>query len=250
MSDETERWRRLQDVFDTAVALAPAEQGAYLDEACAGDAELRRQADALIASSRDPIDLADEVQRIAQTGTLHHRAARARALGPYRIVRELGQGGMGRVYLAVRDDEQFQRRVAVKVAHAGPGSGPALPVPQRAPDPGRPGPSEHRAPAGRRDDRGRAALFRHGVRRRRDDRPLLRRAGRLPIADAAALFRAVCAAVQYAHQNLVVHRDLKPANILVTAEGTPKLLDFGIAKLLKPELRPGAGRSPRRCAAS
>ena len=155
--------------------------------------------------------------------------------GPYRIVSELGQGGMGRVFLALRDDDQFQRRVAIKIAHAA-----------QAPDMLSRFRSERQILAAL-DHPNMARLLDGGttedgvpylVLEYVEGEPIDRYcdAQQLPVQERLQLFRTVCGAVQYAHQNLVVHRDLKPANVLVTPDGTPKLLDFGIAKLLKPEL--------------
>lgn len=155
-------------------------------------------------------------------------------LGPYRLLEEIGAGGMSRVYLAERDDEQFHRRVAIKLIDRGPD---ALEIVRRF-----------------RTERQILANFEHPHIARlfdggetADRRPyfvlehidgvaidLYCRHQRLSLHERLELFLAVASAVSYAHQNLIVHRDLKPTNILVTAEGVPKLLDFGIAKILKP----------------
>jgi serine/threonine-protein kinase len=231
---DSERWRRLQEAFHGAVGLDDPERAAFLDELCAGDPELRREAEALIASSRDAPDLVDEVQRAASAAFSAEPSLGAR-LGPYRIVREVGEGGMGRVFLALRDDDQFQRRVAVKVAHAA--QAPELLSRFRSERQilaGLDHPNVARLLDGGTTEQGVPYLVLEYVEGESIDRYCDSR--QMPLAERLRLFCTVCAAVQYAHQNLVVHRDLKPANILVAPDGTPKLLDFGIAKLLKPEL--------------
>ena len=159
------------------------------------------------------------------------------AVGPYRILRKLGQGGMGEVFLAVREDE-FQRRVVVKVVR------PDLENPdllrrlraERQILAGLDHPHiAHLYDGGSTDD-GRPYFVMEYV----EGVPIVRYCdeNQLSVDERVTLFRKVCSAVQYAHQNLVVHRDLKPSNILVTADGEPKLLDFGIAKLLNPAAGP------------
>ena len=159
-----------------------------------------------------------------------------RRIGPYRLVRRIGRGGMGTVYLAIRDDEAFQRRVAVKVLKRGMDSDAIV----------RRFRTERQILAGLSHPNI-AALLDGGTTP--DGLPYLAmeyiegqpigdfcESGHLDTSARLRLFRDVCSAVQYAHQNLVIHRDIKPQNVLVTGDGTPKLLDFGIAKLLNPEL--------------
>jgi eukaryotic-like serine/threonine-protein kinase len=228
-----ERWQRLQEIFHAAAALPPGQRGAYLAEACAGDPELQREVEALLASSGDAESLGEEIRQAASDAV---EAARAgMRFGPYRVVRELGRGGMGRVYLARRDDDQFHRRVAIKVANDAQGPDDlarfraerqilaALDHPNIA-----------RLLDGGTTEGGVPYLVLEYVEGEPIDAYCDAR--ELPIGERIRLFRMVCLAVQHAHQSLVVHRDLKPANILVGPDGTPKLLDFGIAKLLKPEL--------------
>ena len=157
-------------------------------------------------------------------------------LGPYRLIREIGHGGMGTVYLGVRDDDAFQKRVAIKVLKRGMDTDSIV---RRF--------RHERQILASLEHPFIASLLDGGSTP--DGRPYFAmefvegqpivdycETQRLDTTARLALFRHVCTAVQYAHQNLVIHRDLKPANVLVTADGTPKLLDFGIAKLLNPEL--------------
>jgi serine/threonine protein kinase/Tfp pilus assembly protein PilF len=229
-----ERWERLQEIFHGAAEIDPRHRAAYLDEACAGDPALREEVEGLLAASGEAEGLAAEVRGLTAAALAGARLVGTH-LGPYRLVKELGQGGMGRVYLARRDDDQFQRRVAVKIADTA-----------QAPEVEERFRSERQILAAL-DHPNIARLLDGGttaegvpylVLEYVEGEPIDRYCDvrQLDIGERLAIFRAVCSAVHYAHQNLVVHRDLKPSNVLVTAEGVPKLLDFGIAKLLKPEL--------------
>ena len=157
-------------------------------------------------------------------------------LGPYRLIREIGHGGMGTVYLGVRDDDAFQKRVAIKVLKRGMDTDSI--VRRFRHERQILASLEHPFIASLLDGGstpdGRPYFAMEYV----DGQPIVDYCdtNRLDTPARLALFRHVCAAVQYAHQNLVIHRDIKPANVLVMADGTPKLLDFGIAKLLNPEL--------------
>jgi eukaryotic-like serine/threonine-protein kinase len=157
-------------------------------------------------------------------------------LGPYRLIREIGHGGMGTVYLGVRDDDAYQKRVAIKVLKRGMDTESIV---RRFRNERQILASlEHPFIAGLLDGGstpdGRPYFAMEYV----EGQPIVDYCDthRLDTAARLKLFRHVCTAVQYAHQNLVIHRDIKPANVLVIADGTPKLLDFGIAKLLNPEL--------------
>ncbi len=164
-----------------------------------------------------------------------------RRLGPYRLIRELGRGGMGQVYLAVRADTEYHKRVAIKVIRAGLGGDNVI---QRFR-------LERQILAGM-EHPGIARLLDGGATE--DGSPYFALEyvegqaidtyadeNRLSTTARLRLFRSVCTAVEYAHRNLVVHRDIKPGNILVTADGSPKLLDFGLAKLLNAEMSGLAG---------
>ena len=153
-------------------------------------------------------------------------------MGPYRIVRPLGRGGMGAVYLAVRDDDQFHKEVAIKTLKFELEGGSAV---SRF--------RHERQILAHLEHPNIARLLDGGATEQGTPYIVLEYVAGVPIADwcekqrlsieqRLRLFRQVCDAVQYAHQHLIVHRDIKPGNILVTADGAPKLLDFGIAKLL------------------
>ena len=219
-----ERFRQLASIFEEAVSLPPgAQRDAFLDAKCGSDTELRAEIIALLDSD------ATVRQRPSSAPT------RLPRFGIYQARELLGAGGMGAVYLATREDGEIRQRVAIK-AIASPYSSPLLEERLRSE---RQILAELYHPniaaflgAGRTDD-GFSYLVMEYVDGERIDRWCDSR--KLSIRERLHLFLKVCAAVSFAHQRLVVHRDLKPANVLVTPEGEPKLLDFGIARTLAGE---------------
>ncbi|HEY2018666.1 MAG TPA: protein kinase [Bryobacteraceae bacterium] len=217
------QWKRVEELFDAALSEPVEARPAWLAERC-----------------RDAPGLAEEVQSLLDSYEEQERlhppapAAVNRRYGPYQVERSIGQGGMGAVYLAHRADGQFDQRVAIKVVarHAFGDLFLERFRLERQILASLDHPGISRLLDGGVAGDGALYLAMEYVEGTRIDlycekRTLDRRA-------RLRLFQAVCAAVQYAHRNLVVHRDLKPDNILVREDGTPKLLDFGTAKLLTP----------------
>ncbi len=237
---EPERWRRVQEIFAATAELPSAERDAFLSDQADGDDELRSEVETLLSADSESKKFLEQpalpgrISQILADGPTDKVEGR---IGPYRLLRKLGEGGMSRVDLAVRDDG-FQRLVALKVIRRGLKSDDLL----------------HRFRTERQilaglDHPNIAKLLDGGSTE--DDLPYFVMEhidgipvdeycdrDRLTVFQRLQIFLDICAALQYAHQNLVVHRDIKPSNILVTADGTAKLLDFGIAKLLKPEQFP------------
>jgi eukaryotic-like serine/threonine-protein kinase len=225
---DRERRRRIEALFDGALEHETDEREAFLAAESGGDDSLLAGARALLAAHA----LAEHVF----AGPANEPAVFTRPIGVYRVIREIGRGGMGTVYLAERADGQYRRRVAIKLIATSNADDPlhqrflaerqilaALDHPHIA-----------RLLDGGLTDDGRPYLVLEYV----DGVPITEYCDRhrLGIDDRIRLFLDVCDAVQHAHQNLVIHRDLKPGNILVTPAAQLKLLDFGIAKLLNPAL--------------
>ncbi|MDT4955590.1 MAG: eukaryotic-like serine/threonine-protein kinase [Acidobacteriota bacterium] len=236
-----ERWKRVEEVFESALEHAPEERSAYLAQVCAGDESLRRQVETLIVSYKRAENFI-EVPALAASSTSDTliddspTSFIGRRVGSYKIVREIGRGGMGSVYLAVRADDEYQKRVAVKLIKRGMDTDFII---RRF--------RNERQILASLDHTYIARLLDGGttedglpffVMEYVEGQPIHHYCDmqKLSVAERLQLFRKVCAAVHYAHQNLIIHRDLKPGNILVAGDGTPKLLDFGIAKILNPEI--------------
>jgi serine/threonine protein kinase/tetratricopeptide (TPR) repeat protein len=230
---DPDRFARLQELFHGAQALPTGERRAYLEATSGGDRALVDEVLLLLASGEEDADNLAEDVRVAASALARDTGAGKR-IGPYRVLRELGEGGMGVVYLAVRDDDAYRKRVAIKVASGTANREEARFVRERQIL----ATLEHSGIArlldGGSTESGRPYLVMEYVEGEPIDLYCDRR--RLTIAARLELFRLVCQAVHHAHQGLVVHRDIKPSNILVTASGQPKLLDFGIARLLAPDL--------------
>jgi eukaryotic-like serine/threonine-protein kinase len=234
------RFALAKDLFLATVDLTPEERRAALSRRCGDDPELRRDVESLFAASSggDYLELGPCAGLV---GDAEHglpgaeRSWEGQRIGPYRVVRLIASGGMGCVFLAERADQAYEGRVALKVVGDGMDRGLILArfrtERQILADLNHP--NIARLLDGGTTDEGLPYLVMEYV----DGENLLDFADsrRLTIAQRLRLFTTVCSAVQYAHSHLVVHRDLKPGNILVTGDGVPKLLDFGIAKLLQPE---------------
>ncbi len=232
---EPTHWERLQELFSRAADLTDEEQNAFIAREVGDDEQLREELAKLLeadrGSSRAPLTNAVGAA-IERTTRDRRKALLGQVVNNYRLVSILGHGGTGTVYLAERADRQYSAQVAVKIIDGATVHG----------DLGQRFRAERQilaslnhaniarlVDAGETDD-GQPYLIMEYVHGEPLDKYCDGR--RLDVRARLNLFLQICSAVQYAHQNLIVHRDLKPANILVTAEGSPKLLDFGIAKLL------------------
>jgi serine/threonine protein kinase len=231
---DSQRWHEVDRVFAEALDRPLAERTAFLDAACAGNPALRQEVERLLAADREGSGFLESPPAGLLGQALGDREEGG-SLGPYRLLRRIGSGGMGTVYLARREDEHYQRDVAVKVLRSGLASTGAFHrfLAERQILAHLEHPNIARLYDGGSTEDGRPYLVMELVEGMPVDEYCDRR--RLAVDQRLVLFQKVCAAVQYAHQNLLVHRDLKPGNILITPEGEPKLLDFGIAKRLAPE---------------
>ncbi len=233
------RWERVQDLFHHASTLVEPERSSFLESACGDDADLLREVQAMLAADADTPSILD---RSIDEIVAHILAAPADSIpeqqfGPYRILKLLGEGGMGVVYLAERDDLGTQ--VAVKIlrdAWISPARRERFASEQRTL-----AQLNHPLIARLYD----AATLDDGtpwfVMEYVDGVPLTQycREHACTIDERLHLFRSVCEAVQHAHANAVIHRDLKPSNILVKSDGSVRLLDFGIAQTTR-EPRPAS----------
>jgi eukaryotic-like serine/threonine-protein kinase len=227
----TERWRRIEALFAEAAALPAAERAPHLRRRCGGDEDLRREVESLLAADAAAGDFLEQ-PAVAPAAAPPPPSAVGRRIGPYAVERHLGAGGMSTVYLAVRADEEYRRQVAIKVFGYGADRADLVERfrAERQILASLDHPNIARLLDGGTTEDGLPYLVMEYVEGLPIDRYC--EEGGLGLDERIDLFRQVCAAVQYAHQNLVVHRDIKPSNILVTADGVPHLLDFGIAKLL------------------
>jgi len=250
-----ERWRRIEDILDVALGQDPTDWNAVLDEQCEGDTVLRREVESLLRQSDKAVGFLAEPPAAVAAAAVHESGARApapphlegRRIGAYRLIREIGRGGMARVFLAERVEGGFVHRVALKLLRPGLDTDvdfarfraerqilASLNHPNIA----------HLLDGGATDEGLPYFVLEHVDGKPIDVHLAEREAS---VEERVRLFLTVCEATQYAHRNLVVHRDLKPSNILVDGDGTVKLLDFGLAKHpLPPGSRGPVSRATRR----
>ena len=243
-----ERWRQIESLFAQAIDCPPPERARFLDRVCQGDEELRCELESLLACDAPDQRLVDLPAGFVAnpSGKPESDSGMAgRRIGTYRLIRLIGHGGMGAVYLGVRDDDQYQKQVAVKLLKRGMDTDFMLSRfrQERQILANLEHPFIARLIDGGATDDGLPYFVMEYV----DGIPITKYCADkgLSIPERLRLFRMVCEAVQHAHQNLVVHRDIKPSNILTTKEGIPKLLDFGIAKVLDPSTAAGATLTQR-----
>ena len=226
-----EHWQQVREILEEALERDPSARRRFIEQTCAGDPAVRRDVEALVELeaeaddffARPLFDLHDRRLDSAPAGT---------RIGNYLVVRELGSGGMGRVYLGARADREFDHRVAIKVLKRGIDTDEVVGrfLRERQILASLEHPSIAHLFDGGRTEEGLPFFVAEYV----DGVPIDEycEARKLSVEDRLRLFCQVCDAVEFAHGSLVIHRDLKPANILITENGLPKLLDFGIAKMV------------------
>ncbi|HEY6924620.1 MAG TPA: serine/threonine-protein kinase [Steroidobacteraceae bacterium] len=239
-----DRWQRIKDVFAAAIELEAGDRAAFLDETCAGDAELLDEVQSLLTAHSNSGDF---IERSAleetfgfEPGLLLHSWI-GRRVGAYRIVAEIGSGGMSEVYRAVRDDDEYHKEVAVKLLRSGFDTQALLKrfKVEKQILATLDHPNIAKLLDGGSTEEGLPFLVMDYIPGSPIDDYCVAR--HLRVHQRLELFLTLCEAVQHVHQHLMVHGDLKCSNVLVTQDGTVKLLDFGIARLLSPALLPGAG---------
>lgn len=229
----TERWTRTKEVFTLALEYEPAARHAFLLQICGSDDALRTEVESLLKSHERADGILNTAAAVAWL-PLHDVNMIGRLVGDYRVIREAGRGGSSIIYLAERADQQFDKRVAIKMLRF---AGESAEILRRF--------RNERQMLAKLDHPNIVTLLDGGTTE--EGIPFLVMdfvegvpidhycdAHLLRISDRLEIFRTVCNSVEYAHRNGVIHRDLKPSNILVTKEGIPQLLDFGIAKLHHP----------------
>ena len=239
-----ERYQKVKEIFQAVIDCEPGKRPALLAETCKNDQLLKSEVESLLAYYDQAEDFIERSAFGVGARFLiddEFDSLVGETIGNYKLISTLGRGGMGEVYLASRADEQFRKQVAIKVVRRG------LDTPET-----RRRFRHERQVLASLDHPNIAKLLDSGTTE--DGRPYVVmdyvegvpiteycKSNNLTIVDRLRLFLTVCSAVQYAHQRLVIHRDIKPGNILVTSDNSPKLLDFGIAKLLDPAMSETVG---------
>ncbi|HMS09003.1 MAG TPA: serine/threonine-protein kinase, partial [Pyrinomonadaceae bacterium] len=230
---DPEKWSKLKEIFAKAEALEPSKREEFVREAAGGDTELASEVMSLLGSRDETANILEANAFDLSKGVFADQATKAgRTFGSYRIVRELGSGGMGAVFLVERSDGEFKQTAALKLIRntVADAETERRFRTEREILAGLHHPNIAQLYDGGVSENGEPFFVMEHI----DGRPLndYVRTANSPLNDRLDLFLKICSAVDYAHRNLTVHRDLKPGNILITTDGEPKLLDFGLAKLL------------------
>ena len=230
-----ELWEAIQDKLHTALKMDAAKRAEFLSQLQLSDPEASRELRSLVAAhdQADPTFLdPDETAALPTAPSGSSPLPFGKRVGPYQILQSLGTGGMAEVYRAIRADDQYRQEVAIKVVRAGQDSAYVIShfKNERQILASLDHPNIARLLDGGTTDEGLPYFVMELIEGLAIDQYCNR--NQLSVAERLQLFLQVCSAVQYAHQRLIIHRDIKPGNILVTPQGVPKLLDFGIAKIL------------------
>src|ERR1044072_8466258 len=238
-STKSDRWKLIDQILDELLDSSPSQRETILTNCCGADAGLRLEVEKFLAATEKASDFMELSALESASQALDLETTESligRRVGNYRLLKLIGRGGMGKVFLASRNDDEFRKTVAVKLVN--------------------PLWIDHEMAQRFRRERQILAKLEHpniarlldgGTTQDKVSFLVMEYVEGLPITQYCKdkckttkqrlhIFLKVCEAVKFAHQNLIVHRDLKPNNILVTADGTVKLLDFGVAKLLQPYL--------------
>jgi eukaryotic-like serine/threonine-protein kinase len=218
-----EKWEQIKELFGSALEREAAERCTFLRDACGADDALRGELEALLAA----YDSEKTVSAEPLPGRSSDAAeAAGTKIGTYQVIRQIGMGGMGVVYLAVRADDTFERKVAIKLVQTGIDAEEILRRfrHERQILATFDHPNIAKLLDGGTTDQGLPYFVMDYVEGMRIGEYC--ESHKLLISERIRLFRDICSAVQYVHQNLVVHRDLKPSNILVTPEGVPQAPRF------------------------
>lgn len=231
----SDRWEQIKFALSAALDADAGESSACLDELCRDDRQLRIEVEKLLALKDDPDLELLESASIALGMELDDREKSpwiGRRVGPYEVIEQIGSGGMGEVYRAVRADDAYRKEVAIKLVPLDSKS--SIVVARFRAERQVLAGLEHQNIARLLDGGTTDGGIPYFAMELVEGEPLYEYCDsrKLDTSERLELFLQICSAVQYAHRRLIVHRDLKPGNILVTPEGTPKLLDFGIAKIL------------------
>jgi serine/threonine protein kinase/tetratricopeptide (TPR) repeat protein len=242
---EPERWQEVERIYHDALQCDESEQASFLERACAADRTLRAEVESLLRYADRPAKFFETpalevvarklAEDLGAQDSVHASRMIDARIAQYRIVGKLGAGGMGDVYRAVRADDLYEKQVAIKLVRQGLDTESVFARfrQERKILAGLEHENIGRLVDGGTTDEGHPYFVMELVEGKPIDEYCDEH--KLGVSARLDLFRSVCSAVQYAHQRLVVHRDIKPSNILVTADGVPKLLDFGIATILSPQ---------------